>query len=333
MAADPSLRLRNASSSGRRRRQTGAGEHSGGVLFVDAVDRWLAELDAVRRLAPATIRGYRSDLDDLARRLGRTTAVEHVDLEDLRDWLWDCTHRGNARATLARRVASARAFFSWAADTGLIVASPALRLTAPRRDRTLPAVAPADILAGVLARQAEAAASGDPIAVRDHAILELLYASGMRVSELCSLRPGDVDESARAARVVGKGDKERVVPFGAPAARAVTAYRTAARPALRRGAPADRGTERFFLGARGGPLGPRAVYRLVSVRVGGSLQNPATGPHALRHSAATHMLDGGADLRAVQEMLGHASLGTTQIYTHVTAARLNAAYRQAHPRA
>ncbi len=303
------------------------------MLLVDAVDQWLIELDAVRRLAPATIRGYRSDLDDLARRLGRTTALDHVDLEDLRDWLWDCTRRGNARATLARRVASARAFFSWAADAGLIAVDPALRLTAPRRDRTLPAVAPADTLADVLAHQAEAAASGEPVAVRDHAILELLYASGMRVSELCALRPGDVDESARTARVVGKGDKERVVPFGAPAARAIAVYRSTGRSALRRRAPDDRGAERFFLGARGGPLGPRSVYRLVSARVGGALQNPATGPHALRHSAATHMLDGGADLRAVQELLGHASLGTTQIYTHVTAARLNAAYRQAHPRA
>lgn len=303
------------------------------MLLVDAVDRWLAELDAVRRLAPATIRGYRSDLDDLVRRLGDTTAVERVDLEDLRDWLWDCTRRGNARATLARRVASARAFFSWASATGLLVVDPALRLTAPRRERTLPVVAAADTVAEVLARQSEAAASGEPVAVRDHAILELLYASGMRVSELCSLRPGDVDESARTARVVGKGDKERVVPFGAPAARAVTVYRAAARPALRLRASDERGAERLFLGARGGPLGPRAVYRLVSARVGGALQNPATGPHALRHSAATHMLDGGADLRAVQEILGHASLGTTQIYTHVTAARLNAAYRQAHPRA
>ena len=303
------------------------------MLLVDAVGQWLIELDAVRRLAPATIRGYRSDLDDLARRLGRTTALDHVDLEDLRDWLWDCSRRGNARATLARRVASARAFFSWAADAGLIAVDPALRLTGPRRDRTLPAVAPADTLVDVLAHQAEAAASGEPVAVRDHAILELLYASGMRVSELCALRPGDVDESARTARVVGKGDKERVVPFGAPAARAIAVYRSTGRPALRRRAPDDRGAERLFLGARGGPLGPRSVYRLVSARVGGALQNPATGPHALRHSAATHMLDGGADLRAVQELLGHASLGTTQIYTHVTAARLNAAYRQAHPRA
>ena len=303
------------------------------MLLVDAVGQWLIELDAVRRLAPATIRGYRSDLDDLARRLGRTTALDHVDLEDLRDWLWDCSRRGNARATLARRVASARAFFSWAADAGLIAVDPALRLTGPRRDRTLPAVAPADTLVDVLAHQAEAAASGEPVAVRDHAILELLYASGMRVSELCALRSGDVDESARTARVVGKGDKERVVPFGAPAARAIAVYRSTGRPALRRRAPDDRGAERLFLGARGGPLGPRSVYRLVSARVGGALQNPATGPHALRHSAATHMLDGGADLRAVQELLGHASLGTTQIYTHVTAARLNAAYRQAHPRA
>ncbi len=303
------------------------------MLLIDAVDRWLVELDTVRRLAPATIRGYRADLADLARRLGRTTALERVDLEDLRDWLWDCARRGNARATLARRVASARAFFSWATEAGLIGVDPALRLTAPRRDQTLPTVAPADTIADVLALQAEAAASGDPVAVRDHAVLELLYASGMRVSELCGLGPDDVDEFARTARVVGKGDKERVVPFGAPAARAVAAYRSGARPALRRRARDGRGEDRFFLGARGGPLGPRAVYRLVSLRVGAALQTPATGPHALRHSAATHMLDGGADLRAVQEMLGHSSLGTTQIYTHVTAARLSAVYRQAHPRA
>ena len=177
-----------------------------------------------------------------------------------------------------------------------------------------------------------AASGGDPIALRDHAVLELLYGSAVRVSELCGLDTDDLDPDRRTARVLGKGDKERVVPFGLPASKALEAYLVRGRPALiaRRGSPT--GDRPLFLGVRGARLGPRAVYDLVA-RTLGPIVGGAAGPHALRHSAATHLLDGGADLRTVQELLGHASLGTTQIYTHVSSERLAAVYRLAHPRA
>lgn len=299
----------------------------------DAVERWCTYLTQVRRLSPATVRAYRSDLADLADAVGEDTPLTRVDLEELREWLWRATSRGDSRATLARRAASARGFFSWAREAELIPTDPALRLVTPKRGRTLPAVGTAASLAEVLQHAAERAETGDPVALRDHAVLELLYGAAVRVSELCGLREGDIDLDRRTVRVVGKGDKERVVPFGGAAARAVAAYLAQGRPVLRERAAVPAAASRVFLGVRGGPLGPRAVYDLVSRTVGPALGTAAVGPHALRHSAATHLLDGGADLRAVQEMLGHASLGTTQIYTHVSGERLAAVYRQAHPRA
>jgi integrase/recombinase XerC len=299
-----------------------------------AIDRWCVHLTHVRRLSPATVRAYRSDLADLAATVGDDTPLDRVDLEELREWLWQATSRGDSRATLARRAASARGFFAWALEAGLVPTDPALRLVTPKQGQTLPAVGTAQSIAGVLQRAAERAATGDPVALRDHAVLEVLYGAAVRVSELCGMREGDLDIARRTARVVGKGDKERVVPFGGAAARALDAYLSRGRPALRQRAtdPAAVG-DRVFLGVRGGPLGPRAVYDLVSRTLGPALGTASVGPHALRHSAATHLLDGGADLRAVQEMLGHASLGTTQIYTHVSSERLAAVYRQAHPRA
>ncbi|WP_119698450.1 tyrosine recombinase XerC [Microbacterium halotolerans] len=296
-----------------------------------AAEAFVSHLERVRRLSPATVRAYRSDLADLTDAIGDID-VAAVDLEHLRDWLWRATKRGDARSTLARRTSSARSFFSWAGDEGLAPTDPSLRLVTPKRGRTLPQVATADALRETLDALASTAVSdGDPVALRDHAALELLYGAGIRVSELCGLDIGDVDLDRGTARVLGKGAKERVVPFGAPASRAVAAYLTRARPALR--ARSDRETTALLLGARGGRLGPRAVYDVVARTIGPSVGSGAVGPHALRHSAATHLLDGGADLRAVQELLGHASLGTTQIYTHVSSERLKATYRLAHPRA
>lgn len=300
--------------------------------LADASMRWCAHLTQVRRLSPATVRGYRADLADLAGDLGAETALIDIDLEQLRDWLWHATTRGASRSTLARRTAAIRGFFAWATDDGLIEADPALRLVAPKRGRTLPTVGAVDAIDDLLAAAADRAEDGDPVAVRDRAVLEMLYGSAVRVSELCGMRIGDLDPERRTVRVVGKGDKERVVPYGGAADRAVTHYLGSARPALLArgdGAAADA----LFLAARGGRLGPRAVYDVVSRALAPAVGRSAVGPHALRHSAATHLLDGGADLRAVQEMLGHASLGTTQIYTHVSSERLAAAYRQAHPRA
>jgi integrase/recombinase XerC len=298
-----------------------------------AIGDWTGYLADVRRLSPATVRAYRADLEDLARAVGPDTDLSRVDLEELREWLWQATNRGDSRATIARRTAAARGFFGWARESGAIDLDPSLRLVAPKRGRTLPAVATAATLADVLAGMGEAAASGDPVALRDHAVLELLYGAALRVSELCAVRPADIDRGRSAVRVTGKGGKERVVPFGGPAGRALDAYTVRARPALAARAAEGRVSDRLFLGVRGGALGPRSVYDLVARTVGPALGAVAVGPHSLRHSAATHLLDGGADLRAVQEILGHASLGTTQIYTHVSGERLVSTYRLAHPRA
>ena len=305
---------------------------AGRVELQDAAAAYVTHVADVRRLSPATVRAYRSDLASLADACSELD-LEGVELENLRDWLWQAVQRGDSRATIARRTAAVRGFFAWAAENDLIEIDPSLRLVAPKRGRTLPKVATADVLGDVLARLESAAADGDPHALRDHAILELLYGAAVRVSELCGLDVDDVDGQRRTARVLGKGSKERVVPFGLPALRAVEAYLVRGRPALvARRAEGASETPALFLGARGGRIGARAVYQLVSRELGPEL-GAQVGPHALRHSAATHLLDGGADLRAVQEMLGHASLGTTQIYTHVSSERLAASYRLAHPRA
>jgi integrase/recombinase XerC len=292
---------------------------------------YLRHLAEVRRLSPATVRAYRSDLDGLAAACDGVELAA-VDLEDLRDWLWRAVQRGDSRATIARRTAAVRGFFAWATETGVIAEDPSLRLVAPKRGKTLPKVATAETLRQLLDGLASAAADGDPVALRDHAMLELLYGAAVRVSELCGMDVDDLDHDRRTARVLGKGAKERVVPFGLPALRAIDAYAVRGRPALLARRADDTATSALFLGARGARIGPRAVYELVTRRLGPELGGQV-GPHALRHSAATHLLDGGADLRAVQEMLGHASLGTTQIYTHVSSERLAASYRLAHPRA
>lgn len=304
--------------------------HSEGVRYSEATSAFAAHLAQVRRLSPATVRAYRSDLADLGRTIG-DPPLPQIDLEALRDWLWQATQRGDARSTLARRAAAVRSFFAWARDTDLIAVDPSLRLVTPRRAKTLPVVASADGMRELLDAQRVASSGGDPVALRDHAVLELLYAAGIRVSELCGIDVDDLDLSRRTVRVLGKGAKERIVPFGGPAGDALGAFLTRGRPALL--ARAQHGTAALFLGARGGRIGPRAVYALVVRALGPIVGEEHVGPHALRHSAATHLLDGGADLRAVQEILGHASLGTTQIYTHVSAERLTATYRLAHPRA
>ena len=296
----------------------------------EAVEGYLAHLGSVRRLSPATVRAYRSDLLDLVR-AARDPDLREIDVETLREWQWDATTTGLSKATAARRTSTAKGFFSWAHEEGLIAADPGQRLVAPKRGRTLPTVATAPALSALLTEAEAAARDGDPVALRDHALLELLYGTGARVSEICGLDVDDIDHERRTLRLRGKGDKERVVPFGGPAARALDAYLVRGRPTL--SARGESAGAAVFLGARGGRLGPRAVHALVSRIVAPAVGAESLGPHALRHSAATHLLDGGADLRSVQEILGHASLGTTQIYTHVSAERLREAYRLAHPRA
>ncbi|HWH27322.1 MAG TPA: tyrosine recombinase XerC [Pseudolysinimonas sp.] len=302
------------------------------MKWPDAITAYMRHLDSDRGFSDHTLRAYRGDLDDLARFAEQTGAetTEQIDLELLRDWLWRASGAGLAKSTLGRRAAAVRGFTSWLVRVGAADADAGARLVAPRPDQHLPRVLTRSQIDGVLAGLSDRAATDDPIARRDLAIVELLYASAIRVSELVGLREGDVDRSQLTLRVHGKGDKERVVPFGVPAARALESYLTA-RPALVAARTDDTGM--LFVGARGGAISSRTVYHLVA----GLLQDlPGTGPsgpHALRHTAATHLLDGGADLRAVQEILGHASLATTQIYTHVSAERLAESYRMAHPRA
>jgi Site-specific recombinase XerD len=254
-----------------------------------AVDAYLRHLADVRRLSPATVRAYGSDLADLAG-TAEDLALEDLDLEVLREWLWRATKRGDARSTIARRTASARGFFAWAAESGLIAADPSLRLIAPKRGRTLPKVAASDALGAALDDLAARAVDGDPLALRDHAMLELLYGAGIRVAELCGLDLDDLDAGRRTARVLGKGAKERVVPYGAPAGAALDAYLVRARPVLAARTEIEPGTA-VFLGARGARIGPRAVYDVVTRAVSPVLGRTA-GPHALRHSAATHLLTG-----------------------------------------
>lgn len=300
-----------------------------------ALDDYLVHVRTERGYSAHTVAGYRADLVDLIR-FGEQRGIDDpgaIDLGLLRDWLWAATERGLARASIARRAASARGFTAWLQRRGLIAADPGARLKAPRAQRTLPRVVTEHALAEALASLGDRAADGDPVAVRDAAIAELLYASALRVSELVGLDLADVDRRRRTVRVTGKGAKQRVVPYGAPAARALDRYLESARPALVAGAAGAPTTSAVFLGVRGGRLGVRSVHRQIATLLEAIPGSGPGGPHALRHSAATHLLDGGADLRAVQEFLGHASLGTTQIYTHVSAERLKQSYRTAHPRA
>lgn len=300
------------------------------MSWTPTIEGWLDGLAVDRGLSEHTLRAYARDLADLAEfAAGRgVRGPEGVDLDLLRDWLWALEQRGAARATMARRAAAVRGYFAALARTGALTSDPAARLRAPRPSRRLPRVPTRSQTSAILDGLAAAASEDDPLAIRDLAAVELLYAAGLRVSELVGLDLADLDASRRTVRVLGKGAKERVVPYGAPAAAAVARW-LAARPALAR----DGGSTALFLGARGGRVDVRVVYRLVERLLGDDVAGGPRGPHAFRHAAATHLLDGGADLRVVQEFLGHASLGTTQLYTHVSIEKLREGYRQAHPRA
>lgn len=310
--------------------------HPDATPLDEAIAAYLRSVELERGASPHTVRAYRGDLATLAEfveRRGAEPDAALLDLELLREWVWAQNEAGLGAATLARRTSTLRGFTAWLARTGRAPADPGARLRAPRPGRHLPRVLSRAQVDELFVQLAARASGDDPLALRDLAIIELLYASALRVSELVGLDLADVDDARRTVRVLGKGAKERIVPFGVPAQRALTAYRERGRPALAVGATGAGGRDALLLGARGARLSTRAAYQLVArllVDLPGS--GPA-GPHAFRHSAATHLLDGGADLRAVQELLGHASLGTTQIYTHVSADRLAAAYLTAHPRA
>jgi integrase/recombinase XerC len=311
--------------------------HHGAMQWDAAIAGYARHLASDRGFSEHTLRAYQGDLVDLARFAELTGAeeVDAIDLELLRDWLWRGSGSGLAASTLGRHAAAARGFTKWLVATGVLAADPGARLKAPRPDQHLPRVLTRSQMDGIFDGLAALAETGDPVAVRDLAIVELLYASAIRVSELAGLRVGDLDTARLTVRVLGKGNKERVVPYGVPAARALDAYVTRARPLLLAATPSRSpvDTGRMFLGARGGAITTRTVYELVASLLRELPGSGPSGPHALRHTAATHLLDGGADLRAVQELLGHASLSTTQIYTHVSAERLKQSYASAHPRA
>jgi len=317
--------------------------------LAEALAAFERHLRSERSFSAHTVRAYAGDVRSMLEHASRqgVEAPQDLGLSELRGWLAIQHESGAARATLARRGAAARAFTGFAHRRGWLAADPGLRLGTLKARRALPHVLRQDEMAAVLGgldqvgRQAEAAAGRagvqiDPaaraaaaVALRDAAVLELFYATGIRVSELCGLDAGHLDHDRRTVRVRGKGDKERTVPVGVPALRAASRWLAAGRPAL---ATAASGPA-LFLGVRGGRLDPRAARRIVHERLREAGTTRDTGPHGIRHSAATHLLEGGADLRSVQEILGHSSPATTQIYTHVSIERLKSSYRQAHPRA
>jgi integrase/recombinase XerC len=323
------------------------------AAFAAALEGFLDHLRLEQDRSPHTVRAYRSDLASLFDHASRLQLTEpgEVDLGVLRSWLARLRSQGVSRATLARRASAARTFTAWAARRGLMASDPGAQLAAARPGRHLPTVLrqdeaeramqiPRGLASGSGSRSGSESGSGsgpgsaelpadDTQQMRDQVVLELLYAGGLRVSELCGLDIDDLDLSRRTVRVLGKGRKERVVPIGVPAVTAVSRWLAEGRPRWVRpvSGPA------LLLGARGGRLDPRTARRSVHRRLAAVGGLPDLGPHGLRHTAATHLLEGGADLRSVQELLGHATLATTQIYTHVSIERLRASYERAHPRA
>lgn len=279
-----------------------------------------------RHRSEHTVRAYLGDVRSLLQFVSTRgcESPEGITLADLRAWLATMHGAGQSRASIARRAASARVFTAWCLRRGLARVDAGQRLASPRVPKRLPTVLDIEQAGKVMDAAAVMADDGDPGALRDRAIIEFLYATGIRVGELCSIDLGDVDLDARTVRVLGKGNRERVVPFGVPAAVAVREW-AEVRARIAEPGPA------LFVGSRGARIDQRAVRAIVA-RITTDAGGPRLAPHGLRHTAATHVLEGGADLRAVQELLGHASLDTTQRYTHVSVERLRATFAQAHPR-
>lgn len=285
------------------------------------VEAFLGYLSGAKGRSENTVRAYRNDLTQLFNSMPDIASVKDVGLVDLRAWLADLHRNGCARSTIARKAAAARAFTSWALQRGIIELDPALRLASPSVPKTLPAILTQTQTSALLDRDIDVT---DVIHVRNHAILELLYATGIRVAELCSADLGDLDSQRRVIRVVGKGNKERMVPYGIPAQIAIDRWCV-----FRRNIAI--GTQSLFVGARGARIDQRVVRTVVNQSTK-TVTGQSLSPHALRHTAATHVLEGGADMRVVQEFLGHASMGTTQRYTHVSVERLRKTFETAHPR-
>lgn len=320
----------------------------------ELVGAFVRHLRHERGRSENTVRAYRRDVESLLGSLGADSgtttadAMGALDLTALRAWLAGASAGGAAASTLARHAAAARTFCGWARREELLAVDPSGRLRAPKREKHLPPVLRASQMTRLLDRPSAADSRSSPtaaeqpeteagvapraphpIALRDQAALELLYATGLRVGELVGLDIDDVDAHARTLRVTGKGNKERVVPYGGPAAQALERWLRQGRAALL----TERSGPALLLGARGGRWDQRQARASVDAALRALGDTSASGPHTLRHTAATHLLDGGADLRSVQELLGHSSLATTQLYTHVSVERLREGYRRAHPRA
>jgi integrase/recombinase XerC len=306
-------------------------EHAGGGdSIARATAGFLRAARAERNLSPHTIAAYRSDLEAFGSWMARAgiTGLEDVDRRWLRRYVAYLGQRGYARRTIARKASTIRSMLRWAVLHDLLRASPGEDLTTPKLDRPLPRV----LKVADAERLCTLPPDDDPVGARDRAILELLYGSGLRVGELCALDVDDVDLRARAVTVVGKGNKERRVPLGEPSVRALRGYISHARSSFMEGREFTTESHVLFFNSRGRRLNPRSVRALIDKYVTAEGRSKLN-PHALRHSFATHLLDNGADLRAVQELLGHSSLATTQIYTHVSTERLRDVYEQSHPRA
>ena len=289
-----------------------------------AIEAFVQYLNRERSLSENTIRAYAGDLQSLSNHLTalKIEEISKLNISHLRSWLANQQTKGASRTTLSRRATSVKLFTKWAFKEGLLPNDVGANLATPKAHRILPEildVKSADLAMKSLETVAEE--TGELTAIRNLAMVELLYATGARVSELCGLDLKDVDYERQTICVIGKGNKERVIPVGRPAIAALEKWL-----AVRTQLANDRSGNAIFLGARGKRIDQRQVREVVYKTI-------ELGPHALRHSAATHLLEGGADLRTVQEILGHASLTTTQIYTHVSAERLHSAFKQAHPRA
>ena len=304
----------------------------GSVALSEIRDAFLKYLESERNLSAHTIRAYLGYLDSFFEHLEKldVTDFSKLELSHIRSWLANQQVKGGARTTLSRRAVSIRLFTKWATKKGYLAKDVGATLATPKGARTLPDVlnvADAGLAMDALATRV--AEEDGPLSKRDCAMVEVLYASGARVSELCGLDLQDIDYERNTIRVIGKGNKERTIPLGNPAMRALDAWLKEGRPSL----AGDKSDRAVFLGARGKRIDQRTVRTVVYQALEALEGAVKLGPHALRHSAATHLLEGGADLRTVQEILGHASLATTQIYTHVSTERLQKAFKQAHPRA
>lgn len=297
-------------------------------------ERWEEYLRLGRRMSPHTVAAYLADFHSLMEFLSlRADATPEQLREELtqravRSWLAQTLADGGARSTIARHTAAIRNFTAWAMREGILVSDPAALLSSPRADQRLPSPLDESDARALLNAARDEAAAGGASQIRNWAILELTYACGLRVSEVCALDISSLNREALTVRVLGKGNKERVVPYGPPAADALDHWLVRGRPQL----AGDRSGHALFLGDKGGRIDPRIVRSMVH-KMAARAGVHDIAPHGLRHSTATHLLQGGADLRAVQEMLGHSSLSTTQRYTHVDTARLSAIYQRAHPRA